>query len=77
MRFDLRKAGVIFAVGAILFCCSCEMHHLGEDPDVQREHVELVSGSEGNSDMIKEVPASPMPFAKPTPAEFFPESSPR
>jgi len=77
MRFDLRKAGVIFAVGAILFCCSCEMHHLGEDPEVQREHVDLVTGSKEDSDIVKEVPASPMPSAKPTPAEFFPESSPR
>jgi hypothetical protein len=77
MRFDLRKAGVIFAVGAILFCCSCEMHHLGEDPGVQRERVDLVTGSKEDSDIVKEVPASPMPSAKPTPAEFFPESNPR
>ncbi len=77
MRFDLRKAGVIFAVGAILFCCSCEMHHLGEDPEVQREHADLVTGSKEDSDIVKEVPASPMLSAKPTPADFFPESSPR
>jgi hypothetical protein len=77
MRLDFRTAGVIFAVGAILFCCSCEMHHLGEDPQVQREHVDLVSGSSEDSDIVKEVPASPMPSTKPTPAEFFPESSPR
>jgi len=76
MHFAFRGTGILLAVGAILFCCSCEMHHLGEDPQVQREHVDLVSGSKEDSDIVKEVPASPMPSAKPTPAEFFPETTP-
>jgi hypothetical protein len=77
MRLDFRKPGIVFAVGAVLFCCSCEMHHLGEMPEVQREHRDLVLGSEENPDIINEVPAAPTPSVKPTPAEFFPESSPR
>jgi len=47
-------------------------------PEVQREHVELASESAEGSDVVKERSAAqPTPSAKPTPAEFFPESNPR
>jgi len=76
MRFSFRRFGAIFGVAALICCCSCEEHHVGELPEVQREHVELASASDENSDVVRERSASPAPLAKPTPAEFFPESSP-
>ncbi len=49
---------------------------LGEDPEVQKEHVDVPGGSEENSAATKEVSASPSATASPTPVEFFPESTP-
>jgi hypothetical protein len=65
------------SVCALIFCCSCEEHHVGELPEVQRERVDLASAPDENSDMVKERLTAPAPLTKPTPAEFFPESSPR
>jgi hypothetical protein len=77
MHFGVRQAAAaVFAV-ALIFFCSCEKHHLGEDPEVQREHVEISTGSEENSSAaIEETSASPSATTSPTPAEFFPDSTP-
>jgi len=78
MHFGSRRTAILLSAGAIIFCCSCEKHHLGEMPEVQREHGELASRSAEDLDVVKERPAAPpTPSAKPTPAEFFPESNPR
>jgi hypothetical protein len=77
MPFDFRTPAIVFAAGAALFCCSCEMHHVGEDPEVQREGVELARGSADDADVIKERSGVPTPSARPTPVEFFPKSGPR
>lgn len=71
------KVGVFVSGVALIFCCSCEEHHLGELPTVQKEHVDLASGTNEDSDVVKERSASPAPSANPTPAEFFPEATPR
>jgi hypothetical protein len=71
-----RKSGVIMAIASLIFCCSCEKHHLGEMPEVQKEHVDLARAAKENSGAAKETSTSPTPSAKPTPAEFFPESTP-
>ena len=63
MRFSVRTTSVILAA-ASLISISCEKHHVGELPEVQREHVDLGTGHEADS---------PAPAAKPTPAEFFPD----
>jgi hypothetical protein len=77
MHFGVRQAAAaVFAV-ALIFFCSCEKHHLGEDPEAQKEHVENSAGSEENSGVAKEeTSASPAATASPTPAEFFPDSTP-
>jgi hypothetical protein len=77
MHFGVRQTAAAVSTAALIFCCSCEKHHLGEDPEVQKEHVDVASGSEENSDATKEASTSPAATASPTPAEFFPESTPR
>ena len=64
MRFSVRTTSVILAA-ASLISISCEKHHVGELPEVQKEHVDLAPGAQ-----------SPTPATKPTPAEFFPEKKP-
>jgi hypothetical protein len=77
MHFGSRRTAILLSAGALIFCCSCEEHHLGEMPEVQTEHVDLARGSAEDLDVVKERSASPTPSAKPTPAEFFPQSNPR
>jgi len=76
MHFALRKTGIAFAAGIVIFCCSCEKHHLGEMPDAQKEHVDVASESSAAPTAPGETSTSPSPSATPTPAEFFPESTP-
>jgi hypothetical protein len=76
MHFGVRQAAAaVFAAALVLFC-SCEKHHLGEDPEVQKEHVVAPGESDENSDAAKETSASPSATTSPTPAEFFPDSTP-
>jgi len=76
MHFGVRQtAAAVFAAALVLFC-SCEKHHLGEDPEVQKEHVIAPGESDANSGATEETLASPAATASPTPVEFFPESTP-
>ncbi|HXL24146.1 MAG TPA: hypothetical protein VN942_01220 [Chthoniobacterales bacterium] len=70
MHFGVRQAAALISASALIFCCSCEKHHLGEDPEVQKEHIDAPARAEENSAATKEAPTSP------TPVEFFPESTP-
>ena len=76
MHFGVREIAAAFSAAALIFCCSCEKHHLGEDPEVQKEHVDVAGGSEENSATSKENAESPAATASSTPVEFFPESTP-
>ncbi|PYK84808.1 MAG: hypothetical protein DME41_01370 [Verrucomicrobia bacterium] len=76
MHFGVRQIVAAVSAAALIFFCSCEKHRLGEDPEVQKEHVVVPGGSEGNSAATKEVSAPPSATASPTPVEFFPESTP-
>jgi len=76
MHFALRITGIYFVAGAVILCCSCEKHHLGEMPEVQKEHVDIASESSETSTAPEESSPSPTPSATRTPAEFFPESTP-
>jgi hypothetical protein len=76
MHFGARHAAAAISASALIFCCSCEKHHLGEDPEVQKEHVDVAGASEENAGETKEAPATSTPTPSPTPAEFFPESTP-
>jgi hypothetical protein len=46
MRFSLRKTGVALTAGAVIVCCSCERHRVGELPTQESE----VKAPEGKSD---------------------------
>ena len=76
MQFWVRQAAAAFFAVALIFCSSCEKHHLGEDPEVQKEHVDVGENAEEDSAPAKETSTSVVPTASPTPVEFFPESTP-
>jgi hypothetical protein len=66
MKSVLFRAG-LSAIGAGLFLCvSCEEHHLGEYPEVQRDR--LAEARQANR-----VEEDKPPATSPTPVEFFPE----
>jgi hypothetical protein len=68
MRFSLRKCIAFSACASLIIICSCEKHHVGELPEVQKERVDAKSTTEATPS----VSASLKPVATPTPAEFFP-----
>ena len=77
MHFGVRQLVAAVSAAALIFICSCEKHHLGEDPEVQKEHAIGPGESHENSGATKETSAAPAATASPTPAEFFPDSTPR
>jgi hypothetical protein len=78
MRFEFRQIIAAISGAAVIFCCSCEKHRLGEDPEVQKERTNIESASEENPRPTKERSTSEASPARtsPTPAEFFPETTP-
>jgi hypothetical protein len=60
----VRKSSVLLTIGALILFCSCEKHHLGEYPEVQREQID--------SRQAAKPAAETAPEGQPTPAEFFP-----
>ncbi len=64
MSFSIRRMAAAFACAAVALICSCEMHHVGEL-------------SQPAEDQTHPVASSPAPGVSPTPAEFFPTSTPR
>jgi len=73
----LSKCIAILAGISLVLICSCEKHHLGEMPEVQREHVELVKAVDDTVPLREESKATPTMKTSPTPAEFFPPAKPR
>jgi hypothetical protein len=69
MRSFLRRAGLILALGSLVFFLSCERHQVGELPD---EHTTKAPAEE-HASMSHESHASPSPAARNTPANFFPD----
>ena len=65
MRSILRRAGLTLSAGLLIFCCSCERHHVGELP---AEHE--TKGAE------KHAVGPHAPEPRMTPANFFPENTP-
>jgi hypothetical protein len=59
-----RCAGIIFTGAALLFSISCEKHHLGEYPEVQKDLTATLDEEASNA-----APGGP---ATPTPVMFFP-----
>jgi hypothetical protein len=76
MHLGVRQTAAAVSTAALIFFSSCEKHHLGEDPEAQKENVVAPGESDETSGAAKETSASPSATASPTPAEFFPESTP-
>ena len=70
MHFGVREFAASISAGAVIFCCSCEKHRLGEDPEAQKEH------TEGNPAAPNKAEVSDSAMKSPTPAEFFPKTTP-
>jgi len=60
-----RCAGILFAGAALLFSISCEKHHLGEYPEVQKDLTATLDKEASNP--------APDASATATPVKFFPE----
>jgi hypothetical protein len=61
----LRCAGIILTAGTVLFSISCEKHHLGEYPEVQKDLTATLDQEASNP--------RPEGSATATPVKFFPE----
>ncbi|PYL90356.1 MAG: hypothetical protein DMF16_04960 [Verrucomicrobia bacterium] len=62
------RTGIFFIGAALLLAISCEKHHLGEDPEVQRELMTVAHDARPG--------ATPAGSAAATPVKFFPEKRP-
>jgi len=68
MRFFLRRTGLALGTGLLIFCCSCERHHVGELPlEEKASHAESAPADASAPH------ASASPAARNTPANFFPD----
>jgi hypothetical protein len=65
MRFTLSRTALFICGAALAFICSCEKHHVGEYPEVQRDRLQ-----ETKHQAHKTQPAA-TPSA--TPVDFFAE----
>jgi len=70
----LRKLLIISACASLFLVCSCEKHSVGEDPEFQKEHAD--TGQDEGSAATNEADQTPGPSPKPTPGDFFPETTP-
>jgi hypothetical protein len=62
-----QRAGIVLICAAVLFSISCEEHHVGEYPEVQRDRL-----AEAKQVRRGEQGAVPAPSA--TPVKFFPKN---
>ena len=76
MRFSVRRLSLVLASVALIFFGSCDKHHLGELPEEQKEHPDPVQEAKALP-VSEKTESSPAAETTPTPAEFFPQASPR
>ena len=69
--FRPRLSPLAALAGLLIVFSSCERHHLGELPELQREHLHPLT-----SEAEEAHPAEPAAQASPTPANFFPNQQP-
>jgi hypothetical protein len=70
--FRFRICPLAALAGLIVIFTSCERHHVGEMPELQREHLHpLEAAAEGPDRALPHPPA-----VSPTPADFFPKQQP-
>jgi hypothetical protein len=66
MRLILRRAGLTLSAGLLIFCCSCERHHVSELPLENETKAPA-------EDHAATTHSSPSPATRATPANFFPD----
>jgi hypothetical protein len=71
--FRFRFCPLAALAGLVLVFSSCERHHVGELPELQREHFHPIQDPAGES--LRALPTPPT-TASPTPANFFPKQQP-
>ncbi len=76
MHLGVRELAATISAVAVIFCCSCEKHGLGEDPEVQKEHVDQAKSGEENVAAPNKADVQESATPNRTPAEFFPKSTP-
>jgi len=76
MHFGIRQIAAVISAVALIFFCSCEKHRLGEDPEVQKEHPDEAKGGGENAAAPNKADVPESATKSPTPAEFFPKTTP-
>ncbi|HET7512405.1 MAG TPA: hypothetical protein VFJ88_06545 [Chthoniobacterales bacterium] len=71
--FRFRLSSLAAATGLLLVFNSCERHHVGELPELQREHLNPLEAA--TEEPTRAYP-KPEVAGSPTPAEFFPKQQP-
>ncbi|MBA3650949.1 MAG: hypothetical protein H0W66_05590 [Chthoniobacterales bacterium] len=71
--FRLRVSPFAALAGLLIIFTSCERHHVGELPELQKEHLHPLEMAA--EEPIRSAVPTP-PLASPTPANFFPKQQP-
>ncbi len=71
--FRFRVSPFAALAGLIIVFTSCERHHVGELPEIQREHLNPLAPEAAEGHAAASVGK---PHASPTPANFFPKQQP-
>jgi hypothetical protein len=69
--FRPRLSPLAVLAGLLIVFTSCERHHVGELPELQREHLHPLTGQAEEAQ-----PPAPPASSSPTPADFFPKQQP-
>jgi hypothetical protein len=70
--FRFRFSPLAALAGLLLVFTSCERHHLGELPELQKEHLHPLKPAEDETAHAR----SAAPAVSATPANFFPKQQP-
>jgi hypothetical protein len=69
--FRFRSFPLVVLAGLLIVFTSCERHHLGEMPELQKEHLHPLAPKGEEVD-----PGVPTPPVSSSPADFFPKQQP-
>ncbi|HXA08876.1 MAG TPA: hypothetical protein VNW28_02770 [Chthoniobacterales bacterium] len=69
--FRPRLSPLAALAGLLIVFTSCERHHVGELPELQREHLHPLAAQAEEAQ-----PPAPPASSSPTPADFFPKQQP-
>ncbi|CAN5465884.1 hypothetical protein BH20VER3_BH20VER3_08970 [soil metagenome] len=70
--FPFRFSPLAALAGLIIVFTSCERHHVGELPELQKEHLHPLEAAAEEPVRMDLAPE----MTSPTPADFFPKQSP-